>query len=463
MILQGPPLPAPPAFLGIAVAGLGISRLLRERARNERVPNALSDLRRPRQMGLAVVERPDARDGARSGSTRCRSGGSSAKSNGRFLRRSRSADAAARPRGAGADRPRGSTTCCTQTAPGYRYADMPPMREAWRQGLTRSLPKRATATARASRSCAAGRTSCCATLQHNRVESRYWRDLPAGRLLHRITAEGGRRDLLFAPRRLERDRFRRPGEPPRLRPPRLRRARPVGSRRGRARPMLEVAEPRAVDGRAPDVFRQGKWVPMRSYADEEESTSRSSAPALAAGRSPASSRKPAFPSSHSTPGHSGGRSRTSSPTSGRRAAPWPIVSLLSSNIAGAGEPRPAGVPGDVDDEVAERGVVVDAEALLLELADDRVGDHDVPGVVPRRGVGAEVEHVLVVGVACVEHEATEQRERRVRASAPSVTVVALDRLGRRCCPAYMRVIDTSAVALSEMPRRWCSGSCHRCR
>jgi hypothetical protein len=30
MILQGPPLPAPPAFLGIAVAGLGILPLLHE-------------------------------------------------------------------------------------------------------------------------------------------------------------------------------------------------------------------------------------------------------------------------------------------------------------------------------------------------------------------------------------------------------------------------------------------------
>ena len=33
MILQGPPLPAPPAFLGIAVAGLGILPALEESAR----------------------------------------------------------------------------------------------------------------------------------------------------------------------------------------------------------------------------------------------------------------------------------------------------------------------------------------------------------------------------------------------------------------------------------------------
>lgn len=34
--------------------------------------------------------------------------------------------------------------------------------------------------------------------------------------------------------------------------------------------MLEIVEPRAVQGRAPDVFRLGKWVPMRSYAENEE-------------------------------------------------------------------------------------------------------------------------------------------------------------------------------------------------
>ena len=28
--------------------------------------------------------------------------------------------------------------------------------------------------------------------------------------------------------------------------------------------------PRARDGRAPDVFRIGGWVPMRSYRDEDE-------------------------------------------------------------------------------------------------------------------------------------------------------------------------------------------------
>src|SRR5689334_11054101 len=34
--------------------------------------------------------------------------------------------------------------------------------------------------------------------------------------------------------------------------------------------MLGVAGPRAVRGRAPDVFRERKWVPMRTYDDKEE-------------------------------------------------------------------------------------------------------------------------------------------------------------------------------------------------
>ena len=34
--------------------------------------------------------------------------------------------------------------------------------------------------------------------------------------------------------------------------------------------MLEVAEPRARNGRAPDVFRPGKWTSMRCYDDNDE-------------------------------------------------------------------------------------------------------------------------------------------------------------------------------------------------
>jgi choline dehydrogenase-like flavoprotein len=34
--------------------------------------------------------------------------------------------------------------------------------------------------------------------------------------------------------------------------------------------MPDIAEPRAIEGRAPDVFREAKWVPMRCYDDDDE-------------------------------------------------------------------------------------------------------------------------------------------------------------------------------------------------
>jgi len=66
-------------------------------------------------------------------------------------------------------------------SPGYRYADMPPMREAWRKGLDAIA-----AEARNRHGKSFGELSpqdqdaLLADVQHNRVESRYWDDLPAG-------------------------------------------------------------------------------------------------------------------------------------------------------------------------------------------------------------------------------------------------------------------------------------------
>ncbi len=42
-----------------------------------------------------------------------------------------------------------------------------------------------------------------------------------------------------------------------------------GARR-RGRPVIAATEPRARDGRAPDVFRPGGWIPMRQHADSDE-------------------------------------------------------------------------------------------------------------------------------------------------------------------------------------------------
>ena len=81
--------------------------------------------------------------------------------------------------------------------------------------------------------------------------------------------------------RVERDRLWRPGEPARLCPNGFRPARPVGGGRSQARRRGGSSQakcrhaddpqrvPRGKDGRAPDVFRVGGWVPMREYSDDE--------------------------------------------------------------------------------------------------------------------------------------------------------------------------------------------------
>ena len=65
--------------------------------------------------------------------------------------------------------------------PGYRYADMPPMREAWRQGLDAIAAEARERHAKAFEELPAQEQDALLTdVQHNRVESRYWGDLPAG-------------------------------------------------------------------------------------------------------------------------------------------------------------------------------------------------------------------------------------------------------------------------------------------
>ena len=66
-------------------------------------------------------------------------------------------------------------------SPGYRYADMPPMREAWRQGLDAIA---AEAFGRHGRSFeeipGEARDELLRDVQHNRVRSPQWGDLPPG-------------------------------------------------------------------------------------------------------------------------------------------------------------------------------------------------------------------------------------------------------------------------------------------
>ena len=66
-------------------------------------------------------------------------------------------------------------------SPGYRYADMLPMREAWRQGLegiaAEARNRHGTSFEELSPE---DQDELLADVQHNRVESRYWGDLPPG-------------------------------------------------------------------------------------------------------------------------------------------------------------------------------------------------------------------------------------------------------------------------------------------
>ena len=73
-------------------------------------------------------------------------------------------------------------------SPGYRYADMPPMRDAWKLGLEAIA---AEALKRHGKSfeelTPENQDELLTDVQHNRAESRYWRELPpAGFFLHHL-------------------------------------------------------------------------------------------------------------------------------------------------------------------------------------------------------------------------------------------------------------------------------------
>jgi hypothetical protein len=65
--------------------------------------------------------------------------------------------------------------------PGYRYADMPPMRDTWRRGLDAISAEARNRHGKNFEELAPHDQDALLTdVQHNRVESRYWDDLPAG-------------------------------------------------------------------------------------------------------------------------------------------------------------------------------------------------------------------------------------------------------------------------------------------
>jgi len=66
-------------------------------------------------------------------------------------------------------------------SPGYRYADMPPMREAWRQGLDAIAAEAHNRHGKTFEELTEQEQDALLTdVQENRVERRYWGELPAG-------------------------------------------------------------------------------------------------------------------------------------------------------------------------------------------------------------------------------------------------------------------------------------------
>jgi hypothetical protein len=65
--------------------------------------------------------------------------------------------------------------------PGYRYADMPPMREAWQHGLDAVAAEARNRHGKSFEELPPeSQDSLLRDVEENRVESRYWGDLPAG-------------------------------------------------------------------------------------------------------------------------------------------------------------------------------------------------------------------------------------------------------------------------------------------
>ena len=75
--------------------------------------------------------------------------------------------------------------------PGYRYVDMPPMRDAWRQGLDAIAAETLGRHGKSFEDLSEKEQDELLTdVQHNRVESRHWEDLPARKFfLHHLLKE----------------------------------------------------------------------------------------------------------------------------------------------------------------------------------------------------------------------------------------------------------------------------------
>ena len=177
-----------------------------------------------------------------------------------------------------------TTSCCATARTDTAAADMPREREAWRRGLQAMEAEARAAHGAGFRALCRYAAGCAAS------QDAGWRccKMPPGAACRRDRSSSQRLlpDIVHAywshPTAWNEIGWGGPASSARLCAHGLRRARPVGSRRGdpdaRRNALIgktamsddPLTVPRGVDGRAPDVFRPGGWVPMRQYRDDEE-------------------------------------------------------------------------------------------------------------------------------------------------------------------------------------------------
>ena len=228
-VLNGPPLPAPPSFTGLAMAGLA-ALATAARAGPDALRRSLPRLRRAGEAGQAVLERQDAA-GDRRASGRRRTAP-------RFFTAAewRTAERGLRPHPAAAGATRRARPvaaliderCTLNRGDGFR---LPTCRDA--RGLAprprrRSRPRRRPGTALPStRWRAAQQDACCDACSRASSRAPHGRDCRAA-LLHAACCTTSSAPITPIPT-LERDRLRRPRKPARLCRHRLRPARSLGS------------------------------------------------------------------------------------------------------------------------------------------------------------------------------------------------------------------------------------------
>ena len=131
-VLNGPPLPAPPSFTGLALAGLAALSFWRTKPMADRYPgyDVLKKRNSPswNEQTRRVIDRAPCRRPQRAPLFHDEEWPAL-----RALRSHRTADGARSP--ARRSQPWSTRSCSTTRSDGYRYAALPPMREAWRRGL----------------------------------------------------------------------------------------------------------------------------------------------------------------------------------------------------------------------------------------------------------------------------------------------------------------------------------------